>query len=73
MMRAQKLTTACSVWVPPNDRNLSFKRESLAANTLDKLPNFGFEENTRRIVQNIDVLWLKKNVIRKAFEYSGKP
>src|SRR5205823_7741306 len=58
----------CSVWVPPNDRNLSFKRESLAANTLDKLPNFGFEENTRRIVQNIDVLWLKKNVIRKAFE-----
>ncbi len=58
----------CSVWVPPNDRNLSFKRESLAANTLEKLPNFGFEENTRRIVQNIDVLWLKKNVIRKAFE-----
>ncbi len=58
----------CSVWVPPNDRNLSFKREPLAANTLDKLPNFGFEENTRRIVQNIDVLWLKKNVIRKAFE-----
>lgn len=58
----------CSVWVPPNDRNLSFKRESLASNTLDKLPNFGFEENTRRIVQNIDVLWLRKNVIRKAFE-----
>src|SRR6266852_1060380 len=40
----------CSVWVPPNDRNLSFERESLAANTLEKLPNFGFEENTRRIV-----------------------
>ncbi len=58
----------CSVWVPPNDRNLSYKRESLASNTLDKLPNFGFEENTRRIVQNIDVLWLAKNVIRKAFE-----
>ena len=58
----------CSVWVPPNDRNLSFKRESLASNTLDRLPNFGFEENTRRIVQNIDVLWLTKNVIRKAFE-----
>jgi hypothetical protein len=32
------------------------------------LPNFGFDENTRRIVQNIDVLWLRKNVIRKAFE-----
>jgi hypothetical protein len=36
--------------------------------TLDRLPNFGFEENTRRIVHNIDVLWLTKNVIRKAFE-----
>src|SRR5262249_14729612 len=34
----------------------------------DRLPNFGFEESSRRIVQNIDVLWLQKNVIRKAFE-----
>lgn len=58
----------CSVWVPPNDRNLSYKRESLASHTIEKLPNFGFEENTRRIVQNIDVLWLTRNVIRKAFE-----
>jgi hypothetical protein len=58
----------CSIWVPPNDRNLSYKRESFASNTLDRLPNFGFEENTRRIVQNIDVLWLTRNVIRKAFE-----
>ena len=40
----------------------------MAAYTLAKLPYFGFEENTRRIVQNIDVLWLTKNVIRKAFE-----
>lgn len=58
----------CSVWVPPNDRNLSYKRQSLASDTLEKLPNFGFDENTRRIVQNIDVLWLTRNVIRKAFE-----
>ena len=58
----------CSVWVPPNDRNLSYKREALASSTLDKLPNFGFDENTRRIVQNIDVLWLTRNIIRKAFE-----
>lgn len=58
----------CSVWIPANDRNLSYKRESFAQNTLNKLPNFGFDENTRRIVQNIDVLWLTRNVIRKAFE-----
>jgi len=58
----------CSVWVPQSDRNLSYRRQSFARDTLDKLPNFGFDENTRRIVQNIDVLWLTRNVIRKAFE-----
>ena len=58
----------CSVWVPPNDRNLSYKGESFQSATLDRLPNFGFDENTRRIVQNIDVLWLIRNVIRRAFE-----
>ena len=58
----------CSVWVPPNDRNIAYQRQPFAINTLDRLPNFGFDENTRRIVQNIDVLWLSRNVIRKAFE-----
>jgi len=58
----------CSVWVPPNDRNLSYKGESFHSATLERLPNFGFDENTRRIVQNIDVLWLTRNVIHRAFE-----
>lgn len=58
----------CLVWVPANDRNLSYGKESLADYTVPKLPNFGFDDNTRRIVQNIDVLWLSKNVVRKAFE-----
>src|SRR5438874_3402168 len=46
----------CSVWVPPSDRNLSYEGQSFASATLEHLPNFGFDENTRRIVQNIDVL-----------------
>lgn len=58
----------CSVWVPPGDRNLSYKGQSFASATLEHLPNFGFDENTRRIVQNIDVLWLIRNVIYRAFE-----
>src|SRR5436305_6395924 len=58
----------CSLWIPPNDRNLSYKGESFSSATLDRLPNFGFDENTRRIVQNIDVLWLTRNVIHRAFE-----
>lgn len=62
------LAEGCSVWVPPNDRNLSYQNHSFSSHTLIRLPNFGFDENTRRIVQNIDTLWLTKNVIRKAFE-----
>jgi hypothetical protein len=61
-------TEGCAVWVPPNDRNLSYKGQSFASATLERLPNFGFDENTRRIVQNIDVLWLIRNVIHRAFE-----
>jgi len=45
----------CNVWVPPNDRNLSYKGSDFASLTLSRLPNFGFEENTRRIVHNIEV------------------
>jgi hypothetical protein len=56
----------CSVWVPPNDRNLGYKGESFSSATLERLPNFGFDENTRRIVQNM--LWLIRNVIHRAFE-----
>ncbi len=58
----------CSVWVPPNDRSLSYRGKPFSEQTLDRLPNFGFDENTRRIVQNIDVLWLFRNIIKKAFE-----
>lgn len=57
-----------AVWVPPQDRNLSYQQERFDANTLARLPRFGFDENTRRIVENIDVLWLDRNVICKAFE-----
>lgn len=58
----------CTVWVPPNDRGLSYRGKPFSERTIGQLPNFGFDENTRRIVQNIDVLWLSKNIIQKAFE-----
>ncbi len=58
----------CTVWVPRNDRGLRYKQEAFVRHTVSRLPNFGFDENTRRIVQNIDVLWLNRNVIRRAFE-----
>ena len=58
----------CSVWVPTNDRNLSYQKRPFSDCTLSRLPNFGFEENTRRIIHYIDVLWLDRNIIRRAFE-----
>lgn len=63
----------CSVWVPPNDRGLSYRRKPFAGQTLARLPNFGFEESSRRIVENIDVLWMNRNVIMKAFEIERIP
>ena len=58
----------CSVWIPMSDRGLSYNQQPFSAATIEKLPNFGFDENTRRVVANIDVLWLNKNIISKAFE-----
>ena len=58
----------CSVWVPANDRGLSYRGQPFSTRTVGRLPLFGFDENTRRVVQNIDVLWLANNVIKKAFE-----
>src|SRR5206468_3856376 len=62
------IAEGCSVWVPPGDRHLAYGGNRFAATTLERLPHFGFDDNTRRIVLNIDVLWLTRNFIRKAFE-----
>jgi len=56
------------VWVPVNDRNLSYQRKPFSELTLERMPNLGLDENARRVVQNIDVLWMRRNSIHKAFE-----
>jgi hypothetical protein len=58
----------CKIWVPVNDRNLAHGEVAFSTQTIPAIPRFGFDENTRRIVQNIDVLWLRNNVIERAFE-----
>lgn len=62
------IAEGCTVWVPQGDRHLAYDRNPFHALTLERLPHFGFDENARRIAVNIDVLWLTRNVIRKAFE-----
>jgi hypothetical protein len=58
----------CDVWVAKNDRNKTFKGEVFADLCLSKMPNLGFDQDTSRIIENIDVIWLKGSVIQCAFE-----
>lgn len=58
----------CEVWVPRADRNRAFNDETFATLTLDMLPQLGFSDKPRRIVENIDVLWFRQNAILAAFE-----
>jgi hypothetical protein len=58
----------CGVWVPVNDRNLSYQRKAFSAMTIERMPNLGMDDNARRVVQNIDVLWMRRNSIERAFE-----
>lgn len=58
----------CDVWVARNDRGKSFKGKTFEEHTLARLPRLGFDQDTTRIIEFIDVLWLKGNVIVAAFE-----
>ena len=56
------------VWVPPADRGQRHQSLKFADHTLPRLPNLGIDEVSRRIVTNIDVLWLRRNAVLRAFE-----
>lgn len=58
----------CDVWVAKNDQNKCYKGEKFADICLKRLPNLGFDTDTTRIIEHIDVLWLKSNVVQCAFE-----
>jgi len=58
----------CDVWVAKNDQNKSYKGEKFADICLKRLPNLGFDADTTKIIEHIDVLWLKSNVVQCAFE-----
>jgi hypothetical protein len=58
----------CGVWVPISDRNLSYQRKAFSGMTIERMPSLGMDENARRVVQNIDVLWMRRNSIQRAFE-----
>jgi len=58
----------CDVWIARNDQGKSFKGKAFSDLTLANLPRLGFDQDTTRIVEYIDVIWLKGNAIIAAFE-----
>ncbi|HYF76872.1 MAG TPA: hypothetical protein VD973_07065 [Symbiobacteriaceae bacterium] len=58
----------CDVWVARNDRSKVVNGQKFSDLTIPALPKLGFEQSTLRIVELIDVLWLKGSAIKAAFE-----
>jgi len=58
----------CDVWVARNDRKKGWNDESFEALTVDELPSLGFDPITHRIVEFIDVIWLREGFVQHAFE-----
>ena len=57
------------IWVPRNDkvRVLSHVRDDLKQFFLDELP-LNYDETTFRTIEQIDVIWIKRRSIARAFE-----
>ncbi len=57
-----------SVWIPKADRNSVLQEWHAAAGTLlDRLP-LNYDDTTLRTIEQIDVLWLRRRSIVRAFE-----
>lgn len=62
-------TMGFSIWVPANDRTRVLERvtESVHDKFLEEL-NLGYDSATLSTIHQIDVLWLRRNAIVRAFE-----
>ena len=57
-----------SVWIPKADRNAVLRQWHASAGTLlDRLP-LNYDDTTLRTIEQIDVLWLRRRSIVRAFE-----
>ncbi|MBT3314306.1 MAG: hypothetical protein HN390_06805 [Anaerolineae bacterium] len=62
------LAAGYSVWTPKADQSQEYDNNRFSEISITELPTFGFDANTRKIISNIDVLWIDGNVIHRAFE-----
>jgi hypothetical protein len=57
------------VWVAANDHRRVWRGESLAALSVDRLPPLGIDPDSQRLIELIDVVWLRgTNQVAAAFE-----
>jgi len=58
----------CNVWVASRDSGKSCKGQKFEDLCLDSLPHLGFTEDVMKLIENIDVLWIRGNIVLAAFE-----
>jgi len=59
----------CRVWIAANDRNKEWNGERLGDLSFPSLPSLGMDQESQRLIERIDVLWLKgRKQIAAAFE-----
>jgi hypothetical protein len=57
-----------SIWIPRNDRGAVIREsEEIEGQLLDRLP-LNYDDTTLRTIEQIDVLWLRRRSIVRAFE-----
>lgn len=58
-----------NIWIASNDRNREYQNQTLGSFSVSELPPLGLGENAQKIIQYIDVIWLKgtKHIVA-AFE-----
>ncbi|HEY0780447.1 MAG TPA: hypothetical protein VGD56_21000 [Gemmatirosa sp.] len=49
----------CRVWVAANDHHRAWRGERLGALSVDRLPPLGLDPDSQRLVELIDVVWLR--------------
>ena len=59
----------CQVWVANNDQSKEYNGERLGEHCIESLPNLGLDSYSQRVINLIDVVWIKgANQIAAAFE-----
>jgi type II restriction enzyme len=59
----------CRVWVAANDHRRAWRGEALGTLSIDRLPALGLDPDSQRVVELIDVVWLRgRSQVAAAFE-----